>query len=99
MQEPLRLDNDYRTPPDNYLVWAILSTIFCCLPFGIVSIVFASQVNTKWQMGDYEGARQSSKNAKTWALVAFGVTALSGLLSIMSYMFFGGLAFLANIFS
>jgi len=23
---------------DNYLVWAILSTIFCCLPFGIVSI-------------------------------------------------------------
>ena len=23
----------------NHLVWAILSTLFCCLPFGIVSIV------------------------------------------------------------
>lgn len=30
-------------PPTN-LVWGILVTIFCCLPFGIVSIVKASQV-------------------------------------------------------
>jgi hypothetical protein len=60
-------------PPPNYLVWAILSTILCCLPFGIVSIVYAAQVNTKWQTGDYEGAKASSKNAKIWAWVAFGV--------------------------
>ena len=31
----------------NYLVQAILTTIFCCLPFGIVAIVFAAQVNGK----------------------------------------------------
>ena len=24
--------------PDNYLVWSILVTLFCCLPFGIVAI-------------------------------------------------------------
>lgn len=98
MQEPLRLNDDYRIPPDNYLVWAILSTIFCCLPFGIVSIIYASQVNTKWQMGDYEGARQSSKNAKTWVLVSVGIVVLSGLFSIIFYLFLGGLAFLGNIF-
>ena len=23
----------------NHLVWAILATVFCCLPFGIVAIV------------------------------------------------------------
>ena len=28
--------------PDNNLVWAILCTLLCCLPFGIVSIVYAS---------------------------------------------------------
>jgi hypothetical protein len=62
-----------QVPPPNYLVWAILTTIFCCLPFGIVSIVFAAQVNTKWQSEDYEGARHASRNAKIWAWVSFGV--------------------------
>lgn len=57
-------------PPQNYLVWAILATILCCLPLGIVSIVFAAQVNSKWQTGDYAGARLASKNARLWALIA-----------------------------
>ena len=35
----------------NHLVWAILSTLFCCLPLGIVSIVFAAQVNGKLAAG------------------------------------------------
>lgn len=42
--------------PDNNLVWAILSTFLCCMPFGIVSIVFAAQVDGKYAMGDYAGA-------------------------------------------
>ena len=60
-------------PPPNYLVWAILTTILCCLPFGIVSIVYAAQVNSKWVAGDYDGALSASKNAKIWAWVSFGV--------------------------
>ena len=62
-----------QAPPPNYLVWAILTTILCCLPFGIVSIVYAAQVNSKWIAGDFEGAQSASKNAKVWAWVAFGV--------------------------
>src|SRR5438128_1439779 len=31
----------------NYLVQSILCTLFCCLPFGIVAIVYAAQVNSK----------------------------------------------------
>ncbi|MFZ3275199.1 MAG: CD225/dispanin family protein, partial [Lutibacter sp.] len=42
--------------PKNYLIESILVTIFCCLPFGIVGIVFAAQVNAKFDAGDYEGA-------------------------------------------
>jgi interferon-induced transmembrane protein len=59
----------YSTPPPNYLVWAILM-IFCCWPLAIVSIVFASQVNSKFQSGDYQGAQDASKKAKTWATIA-----------------------------
>jgi hypothetical protein len=56
------------TPPPNYLVWAILSTVLCCLPLGVVSIVFAAQVNSKWQAGDVAGAVDSSAKAKKFAI-------------------------------
>ena len=68
----------------NYLVQAILVTIFCCLPFGIVSIVYAAQVNAKLGAGDIVGARQASSSAKTWAWVSFGV----GLLFVGGYLAF-----------
>ena len=72
----------YAAPPapDNYLVWAILSTVLCCLPLGIVSIVYAAQVNDKWLRGDVAGAMESSRKAKqfaTWsAIVHVGLLAL-----------------------
>jgi interferon-induced transmembrane protein len=59
--------------PKNYLVESILVTIFCCQPFGIISIVYASQVNSKYALGDYEGAKIASKNAKKW--VNWGIIA------------------------
>ena len=57
----------------NYLVQAILVTIFCCLPFGIVSIVFAAQVNGKLDAGDHAGAVNTSNNARTFAWISFGL--------------------------
>lgn len=80
-------------PPPNYLVWAILTTILCCLPFGIVSIVYAAQVNSKWQMGDFEGAKLSSKNAKVWAWIAFAVGIAGAVLWFLLVIFgvFAGL--------
>jgi len=57
----------------NYLAPAILVTLFCCLPFGIASIVFAAQVNSKIQAGDIQGAMESSRKAKMWSWWAFGV--------------------------
>lgn len=57
----------------NYLVQAILVTLFCCLPLGIVAIVFAAQVNSKLTVGDFYGAQESSNKAKMWCWWAFGV--------------------------
>jgi hypothetical protein len=57
----------------NYLAQAILVTIFCCIPAGIVAIVFSAQVNGKLAAGDYDGAVRSSNTAKTWCWVAFGL--------------------------
>jgi hypothetical protein len=56
--------------PQNYLVWAIVTTLLCCLPLGIVSIVFAAQVDSKWNAGDYAGAMDASNKARTWAMAS-----------------------------
>ena len=64
----------------NYLVPAILCTIFCCLPFGIPAIIFAAQVNTKLAAGDVEGATEASKKAKIWCFVAFGLGLVGGIM-------------------
>ena len=67
----------------NSLVQAILVTIFCCVPFGIPAIVFAAQVNSKLEGGDYTGAVEASKKAKMWCWIAFGVGLGIGIISII----------------
>jgi hypothetical protein len=57
----------------NYLVFAILATVFCCLPAGVPAIVYAAQVNGKLQMGDVAGAQAASNNAKLWCMISAGL--------------------------
>lgn len=61
------------TTVPNYLVFAILATVFCCLPTGIAAIIYAAQVNGKLQVGDWAGAQAASKNAKLWCLISLGL--------------------------
>ncbi|WP_374012364.1 CD225/dispanin family protein [Pseudoxanthomonas koreensis] len=78
----------------NNLVWAILTTLFCCLPLGIVSIIYASQVDGKRAAGDIHGAREAARKARLWAIWS----ALSGPILITVWIFlFGGLALLGGM--
>jgi interferon-induced transmembrane protein len=56
--------------PDNHLVWAILTTLFCCIPLGIVSLVYSVRVSGLWGEGRYAEAKAASDNAKKWAIIA-----------------------------
>lgn len=81
--------NDFTTPPDNYLVWAILSTVLCCLPLGIVSIIKSSEVNSKWNRGDYTGAMESSAAAKKWAIWSAIASLVVGVIYLIFIMVAG----------
>ncbi len=59
------------TKPDNFLVWAILATIFCNFIFGIISIVYASKVDSRWAQGDYTGAEVAAQSARMWFWISF----------------------------
>jgi t-SNARE complex subunit (syntaxin) len=71
-------------PPQNYLVWSILTTFLCCMPLGVVSIVFAAQVNSKWAAGDFAGAQESSRKAKQFAMWG----AITGAIMVVLYVIF-----------
>lgn len=81
------------TPPNvpNYLVQSVLVTLCCCLPFGIVAIVYSAQVNGLLAGGNIAGAIKASNSAKMWGWIAFGL----GLLIQVAYiglMVLGGVA-------
>lgn len=59
----------------DYLVWAILTTIFCCLPFGIVAIVYAVKANSAYDFGNYCEHVKNADKAKSWMIwgVALGI--------------------------
>jgi hypothetical protein len=72
----------------NYLVPAILITLCCCLPAGIVAIIYAAQVNSKLAAGDVGGAQESARLARMWTWIGFGAGILLGI--IYALVGFGG---------
>ena len=78
--------------PDSNLVWAILCTICCCLPFGIVSIIYATKVSGLYASGQYEAALKASSNAKKWAIWGAVTGIVLSLLYSLFYVFILGMA-------
>lgn len=68
--------------PDNNLVWAILSTILCCLPLGVVSIVYSCKVDSLYNAGDYMGAQDAANKAKNFAMWS----AISSVIVLVLYL-------------
>ncbi len=59
--------------PKTWLVESILVTMLCCLPFGVIGIINASQVESAYRDGDYAKANRYSSLAKKWTI--WGVVA------------------------
>ena len=82
----------FAEPPkiQNYLMPAILITLCCCVPAGIVAIIYAAQVNSKLAAGDIAGARAASEKAKLFFWIALGLGLVIGIIWLLA----GGLTFL-----
>lgn len=53
----------------DYLVWSILTTLFCCVPFGIVSIVYAVKANSAYDAGNFDEHTRCADKAKMWMII------------------------------
>ena len=56
--------------PPTYLVWAIISTIVCFLPFGICAIICATKVNGHFKAGRLEKASKMSERAALFVILS-----------------------------
>lgn len=74
--------------PDTHMVAAVLVTICCCLPFGVVAIVKANQVTTFYYQGLYDQAVMASADADKWVKLAL-------LFGIISFCAYGGFTLLS----
>lgn len=79
----------YEKVPNN-LVLAILATVLCCMPFGIVSIIYAAQVDNLASRGEMAKARDSAEKAKGWA-IASAICGFIGTIAWIALMVMGGI--------
>ncbi len=52
------------------IVLPILSILLCCLPAGIVSLVYATNANTKAAAGNMTGAEADKKSSALWLRIS-----------------------------
>lgn len=72
----------------SYLGWAIVVLICCFWPTGIAAVVHASRVDNKVAFGDLAGAQESSRRAKMWCWITFGIGVAIWVLSLAITIWF-----------
>lgn len=88
------MENQNQNPmPNNNMALAILTTVCCCLPLGIVAIIKANSVSSLYAMNQYEAAVVAANEAKKWSLIGIGISLVGWLIYIVA---FGGLAMLGS---
>lgn len=76
-------------PPKTWLVESILVTLFCCLPFGIIGIINASKVESRFYAGDIQDAEKCSRDAKKWTVLSFWIGLAAGLIYFIAVFALG----------
>ncbi len=72
----------FEPSPKNWLVESIISMLFCCLPFGLISLIYATKVDNLYAKRDYDGAKKASDSAKLW----FNMSWVTGLIITIIYI-------------
>lgn len=73
--------------PKTWLIEAILITIFCCIPFGVVAIVYASRVAPFWRRGLYGESIAASNKAGMWVKITVTITIIMWILYTVLWTF------------
>lgn len=81
-----RKPDELHIMPKTWLTESILVTLCCCLPFGIVGIIYASKVEGLYIAKQYEAANYQSSQAKKWVTLGFIFGLIGGIIYLIYYM-------------
>ena len=77
------------------IILPILVTLCCCLPGGVIALVFTLQANSAGAMGNLQLAEKNAKNAQLCMIVS----AVIGVIAAVLYVVFMMLGVAAEIAS
>ena len=80
---------EYDMPcPPSYLWLGIVCTVCCCMPLGVVSVIYAARVQALYYQGRYDEALSASRNARNWGIASaiVGVVCIIADISLMASM-------------
>jgi hypothetical protein len=78
--------------PGNNLALAILTTLLCCLPFGVVGIIYAAKVDSLWMAGSFAEAQKAADSAKKWSIAGIATGVAVTVLYVLFYVVILGLS-------
>ncbi len=76
----------YRKPnqcPSTHLAFAIIVTVLCCIPFGIVAIIYASKVQAHWNANNYSAAKRASNISLIWCIISIIAGIIAAIFSFL----------------
>lgn len=56
--------------PPSLTGWSIAVLVLCCLPGGIVGLIYGNKAKTEWAKGNFAGAQTAYNTGKTWLIVS-----------------------------
>jgi hypothetical protein len=68
---------------EDHLIKSIIATICCCLPLGIVGIVYAAKADALLRKGNRAAAEEAGKKAGLWSNLAIGEGVVINSLAFM----------------
>lgn len=75
----------HTTTPRRYTVWAILALLFCCLPTGIVALIYDTKIPSRFEAGDIAGSRRAGNTALAWIIISV-ILGMAGYLFLLAGM-------------
>lgn len=80
-------DSQGRPCPPTYLVLSIIVLACCCQIFGIIALVYSTQVKSLYQMGDYDKSYNYSRKAFWWSIAGLALGVVASIVYVIIQFF------------